>query len=431
MLAVAIGQLPFLAGEALGLAALVALSRRRRIAAVTLVIVAASCSPLAGAFVALAAITWFWHRPAERHRIAAVVGAVVVVVGGLGLLFPGTGPFPFPWGALVITLGACAVPVTSVVRATPIIRLGAILYALACAASFAVANPLGGNAPRLAASVGIPLLFCLATARPDAPLFTFTVAPVWADPGRWLAASWWRPSLRVVALGALAVWQWGPGLGVVTNPAGDPAIAQSYYQPLVRQIERRSHGPTRVEIPPTREHWEAAWVAPYVSLGRGWERQLDIADNPIFYKPGTLDPASYRRWLLANGVTWVALPATRLDYAGTDEAGLLHAGEVKGLHLVWSNRDWKLWRVKGTPGLLSGPATLKSLAPGQIDLAVARPGLITLRVRFSSFASVSAGDACIRPDAVGWTAVEAASRGNITLGTSVLPHGSSRCAAGT
>ncbi len=39
----------------------------------------------------------------------------------------------------------------------------------------------------------------------------------------------------------------------------------------------------RVEIPSTYRHWEAAYAAPKVLLARGWERQLDIAYNPIFY----------------------------------------------------------------------------------------------------------------------------------------------------
>ena len=434
ILAVAIGQLPFLAGEALGMAALVALTRQRRIAALILVVAAASCSPLAAAFTVLALAAWFWHRRGQRRWIGLVAGAAVTVIAALGLLFPGTGPFPFPWVTLMISLGACALLATSLVRATPVLRTAAALYAVASVASFLVPNPVGGNAPRLAATVGVPLLFCLVAAPAGAPFSAFTALPAWADPGRWTLGRrdalgrWWRPGLTAASLAALAVWQWGPGLGVVTSPSRDPALAASYYQPVVHQIEVRSHGPVRVEIPPTREHWEAAWVAPYVSLARGWERQLDIADNPIFYHPGTLDPTSYRQWLLANGVTWVALPATALDYAGTDEAGLLHAGEVRGLRLVWSNRHWKLWHVTGTPGLVTGPATLSALAPDQVHLTFSRPGSVTLRLRYSSFSAITDGSACVRPEATGWTTVRSLATGPVTLGTSVFTHRSSVCA---
>ncbi len=431
MLAVAIGQLPFLAGEALGLAGLVALRRDRRVLAVALVIVAAACSPLAAAFVVMACAAWFWHRGSGRLGVVMVAGGAAAVIGSLGWLFPGTGPFPFPFGGLVVALLASALLATSMLRSNPVIRLGAAIYVVACVASFLVPNPLGGNAPRLAATVGVPLLICLATAPPSAPLSTANHRPAWADPPRWPLSRWWRPTLTVGALGALAVWQWAPGLGVVTDPAAHPAVTEAYYLPLVHQIEARSHGPVRVEIPPTRQHWEAAWVAPYVSLARGWERQLDIADNPIFYRPGLLGPASFRRWMLANGVTWVALPATPLDYAGADEAGLLHAGEVRGLRLVWSNRDWKLWRVVGTPGLVSGAATLQTLAPDAIRLSFSRPETVTLRVRFSAFSTVRDGNACLRPDPGGWTTVKAGAAGAVTLATSVFGSGSSRCPAGS
>src|SRR5581483_53899 len=55
---VAIGQLPFLLGEALGLVALWAVARRRWRLAVPLAFAAALASPLAGAFVALAVAAW-------------------------------------------------------------------------------------------------------------------------------------------------------------------------------------------------------------------------------------------------------------------------------------------------------------------------------------------------------------------------------------
>jgi hypothetical protein len=430
ILAVSIGQLPFLAGEALGMGALVALTRHRRIVSVVLAVAAASCSPLAAAFTVLACAAWSWHRRDQRRPIGVVAAAAVAVIAGLGLLFPGTGPFPFPWATLAISLSACALLATSVFRATPVLRTAAALYAVASVASFLVPNPVGGNAPRLAATVGIPLVFCLTTAPAHAPFTFFTGTPAWADPARWPVGRWWRPTLLAGCLAALAVWQWAPGLGVVTSPASDPAEAASYYQPVVHQIEARSHGPERVEIPPTREHWEAAWVAPAVPLARGWERQLDIADNPIFYQRGTLDPASYRHWLVANGVSWVALPATALDYAGAGEGGLLRAGEVPGLHLVWSNRDWKLWRVTGSPGLVSGPATLATLAPDDVHLTFSHPGWATLRVRYSSFSAVTDGSACVQPDAAGWTTVKASAPGPVTLGTSVFSHHASVCAPG-
>ena len=50
--------------------------------------------------------------------------------------------------------------------------------------------------------------------------------------------------------------------------------------------------PFRIEIPFTRFHWETYVVAPRYPLARGWERQLDIKDNPLFYS-GPLTAATY------------------------------------------------------------------------------------------------------------------------------------------
>ena len=66
-------------------------------------------------------------------------------------------------------------------------------------------------------------------------------------------------------------------------------------------------------------------------LPRGWERQLDVAYNALFYNPGRLPPAAYRTWLLSNGVSFVALANAPLDYAATTEAALLRSGAVSGL----------------------------------------------------------------------------------------------------
>ena len=47
--------------------------------------------------------------------------------------------------------------------------------------------------------------------------------------------------------------------------------------------------------------------APRFPLARGWERQLDIADNPLFYG-GALTGTRYERWLKRLAVRYVAVP---------------------------------------------------------------------------------------------------------------------------
>src|SRR5579875_2040300 len=402
LLAVAIGQVAYLAGEAVALAALLALLRRFRALAVALAAGVTLLSPLAAAFLVLVCGVWAVHDRSRRAGAVATGAGAAVVVGLLGLAFPGDGPFPFSVGSLLAALALSAL-LACLPRAPAAVRTGAWVYAAACLASWAVPNPIGGNAPRLAESAGVPLAVAL------------------------LSASRLRGKVALVAaavVAALAVWQWGPGLAALraASPSEAPSTTASFYQPLVRQLEARSRGPVRVEVVPTAQHWESAYVP---DLARGWERQLDVRDNPIFYRPGALTTASYRRWLVANGVRWVALSDAPADSSGRAEAALLRSGAVAGLRLAWSDRSWRLWRVEGGPGLLSGPGRLTALGPDRVTVQVSRPGRLVLRVRYNRYWRARSGVGCVAPGAGGWTVVEARRAGTFALRASLLGGGPS------
>lgn len=447
LLPVTIGQWPFLAGEAAGLLALVFLQKGRRPLALLLGVLAALFSPLAAAFLAMGCLAWAVYSR-RRPWLIATAATTLVVVLVLGVLFPGTGPFPFPWTGLVPTELLCLCALTPLVQTTPAVRLGALLYAAASLFSFLVPNPLGGNAPRLAASIGVPLLACFLTA-PGPALSQLSHSAVVQEliargrrvvlPGRWRY-------LAVVVVIPFAVWQWAPSDGIVTSPAAAPYTQASFYNPLIHELSVVAPAPVRVEIPPTLDHWESAFVAPHISLARGWERQLDIADNPLFYTPGalsgTLSPRAYSDWLDAEGISYVALPNAPLDYAAKAEGALLESGKVPGLRPVWSTSSWTLWRVQGSPGLATGPATLTSLEPDHLTLAASNTGLVTVRVRYTKFWAVTTGDACVRPAASGpavassgtplyqWTSVLVMAPGAIQLSASVIhPPAPAACPA--
>ncbi len=466
-LAVTIGQLPWLAGMALGLAALVALSapagagvngwvpgqaamgwvRRSGWAGpaggVVLGVAATLCSPLAGAFLAMACLAWAlsssgfsWRGvwSALTSAPVATAACALAVIGVSGVVFPGQGPFPFPWTSMLVTELLCGAVVVGVVRAPRVVRIGAALYAVSTLVSFVVPNPLGGNAPRLAAAVGVPLFACLvwpATGGARRAALRLGQAgrrrlgqagrTTLTQPGRRRLGrrAVWPTIAGFVALIAFAVWQWAPGRSV-TDASHDPSVQSSFYQPLLSELAAVSSGPVRVEIPPTQEHWEAAYVAPHVSLARGWERQLDIKDNPIFYTDGALTAQTYAQWLVANGVTWVALPSAPLDYAGQAEGALLASGRVPNLAPVWSDATWRLWTVTNSPGLVSGPATLTSLQPDKLTLAVSQPSTVTVRVRYTSYWSASGVPSCVSSDSAGWTVVTAQQAGTVDLTASLI-----------
>ena len=437
LLPVTIGQWPFLAGEAAGLLALVCLRRGLRPAAIGLGLLSALFSPLAAAFLAMVLLAWAFYNSHRRGWIIATAAASLVVIGVLGLLFPGTGPFPFPWTSLLPTEMLCLTVLTPLVQTTPAVRLGALLYAVSSLFSFVVPNPLGGNAPRLAASIGIPLLACFVTA-PGPALTRLTQSGLGSRlagrisrgrsvllPGRWRY-------LAVVLVAPFAAWQWAPWDGIITSPTPAGFTEQAFYTPLLSELARLSPDPVRVEIPPTLDHWESAYVAPHVSLARGWERQLDIADNPIFYTPGALSPAAYEAWLDAEGITYVALPNAPLDYAARAEGALLQSGQLSDLTQVWSSRHWKVWRVTSNPGLVSGPGVVTSLVPDHLTVSASAPGTITVRVRYTRFWAVTAGSACVGPAAVPtgagrsetspyqWTSITVLHPGTIELTASVI-----------
>jgi hypothetical protein len=503
VLQVTIGQGPFLAGEALGLLALLALQRRRPYVAVGLVALSALCSPLAAVFTALACLAWAIDRddrlvpfllarlpwrtsatsaspsslpspegsraaagsapglaPVRRRALAAgpgvrsrrvgpmpaliTAGAALAVTLAIGLIFPGTGPFPYRFGALALTLLFCAVFATPLVPANPVVRWGVGLYALAAVAAFVIPDAVGGNTVRLAQAIGVPILAGLLTL-PDPAAVGATVpfadagarrSGIWRRAASVLAPTSARPrALRVVAIvaviGGFATWQWAPGLNTFRSPKTVAAASASYYQPVLTQILDRSDGPVRVEAVPTKDHWESAYLAPKVSLARGWERQLDLADNPLFYTTGALTRSTYLAWLRHNGVTWVALPNTPLDYAATAEAALLARG-VPGLTQVWSSPNWRLWKVQGSPGMLSGPGHLVALDPDHLTVHAAKPAILTVRVHYTTLwttpgQDATAAAACVTPGPDGWTNVVATRAGTFNLAISVFHGTSANC----
>jgi hypothetical protein len=265
-----------------------------------------------------------------------------------------------------------------------LLRIGALLYAVAAIATFVVANPLGGNVERLGMYVAAPVLIAVGTR---------------------------RRVLVGAALPLLLCWQWGPAVDGILRAGADPSADLAYYEPLLEFLGSRPEVVGRIEIPFTLRHYEAAYVAPIVPLARGWERQLDEVDNRLFYEDG-LDAASYRDWLISTGVQFVALPDASLDPSALDEAAII-ASRPDYLEAAWSNEHWKVWRVVGSPGLVSS-ADLIAQDADHLVIDARRPGSVLVRVRWMDFWSLS-GPGCIAPTADGWTWLEVSAPGRFVL----------------
>jgi len=398
---VAIGQLPFLMGEAFGLCALWAAWRGHRWVAVLLAACAALASPLAGAFVGLGVAAWLlsdWRR--HLRVLAPVIAAALLPVGALALLFPGQGAMPFPFKDWAFSLAVYALAAALLPRRARILRIACGLYLVAFLLSFLLRTPVGGNIERLGEAFG-PAVVAVA---------------LW--PVR-------RALLAVVAV-PLIILQWGPALAALSTDRVDASTRPAYYAPVVRYLSTHDVPSGRVEIVPTLLHWEAAYAAPSVALARGWERQLDTANNPLFYGQAPLTPATYDAWLISNGVRYVALPDAKLDYAGKAEAALVRAG-VAGLVPVWHDAHWRVFAVTGSPGIVSGPATAVEIDGGELQLDVHAPGTVLVRVRYTAHWSVESGAACLAQGPGGWLRVQASAPGPVHITMSLVGAGGHPC----
>lgn len=360
------GRIPFALGLVPALGALLALQRGRAPLALALALLTPLASPVAALFLGLAGIAY--ALGARRAIGVALAGAALAPVALLAIAFPEGGTEPFVASAFWPAVAFAALALTLLPREERVLRAGVALYALGCVAAFALDTPVGGNATRLGALLAGPLAALL----------------------------WWRRRTLVLALAALPLlyWQWVAPVRDVTAASGDPSVEAAYYAPLLAFLARDDeHG--RVEIPFTKLHWEARWVAPDVPLARGWQRQLDHEVNPLFYD-GTLTPGRYRAWLERMAVRWVALPDAELDDSAKAEARLIEAG-LPYLREAWSGGGWRVFAVADPTPLADLPARVTRLGTDALTLTAPRTASVLLRVRWTPYWAVVAGDACVEP----------------------------------
>ncbi len=389
------GRITFALGLAIGLGALLALQRGRALLAGALALLTGLASPVAGLFAALAGVAVF--GAGNRRGGAAVAVGAAASIAALSLAFPAGGDEPFTFTAFIPVPLFALVALLLVPPEERALRWGVAVYALASIVAFVVANPVGGNLARLGALAAGPVLALgLAGRRPVA--------------------------LAVLAL-PLLYWQWVAPVRDLSEATGDPSVRSSYYQPLLTQLEHRTGGrPVRVEIPPTRNRWEADYVAPRFPLARGWLRQLEYGDIDLFTN-GNLTAAAYRSWLDQRGVSYVAVADAEPDYLSIDEEALIRGG-LPYLRPVWSDQHWRLYRVKRSTGLVSragdfpGPGgrrdRLTALGPASFTLSTRDSGPFVVRIHYTRYWTVTAGNACVERDGE-WTGVTVRNPGTVTV----------------
>jgi hypothetical protein len=380
------GRLTFALGVAIGLATVLAAARGRSAWACVLAALASLASPVAAAFVALAAAAFWLDRP--RWWPVALAASAVVPALMLAIAFPEGGSFPFVASSFWPALAASVAVGLAVPREARVVRIGIALYAVAIVASFALATPMGGNVVRLGALFAGPVLAALA----------------------------WRANRRALVLLALPLlyWQWVAPVDDWARATGDPSVHERYYDGLLGFLGAQRGGPFRLEIPFTDNHWETRWVAPHVPLARGWERQVDRERNALFYDDRPITAARYRRWLDDNAVRFVALADAPIDYSAAREAELIRQG-TPYLREVWHDAHWRVFAVTGARPLASGAARATAVETERVRLTASRPGAVDLRVRFTPYWRITTGRGCVGEGPGGWTRVRVRRPGPVVV----------------
>jgi hypothetical protein len=370
------GRLAFAFGLLPAVGAMLAVQRGRRWSAFVLSVLSALASPVAALFAAVGGAASAVGAYARDRTIRATLPGVGVVVASLvpvlalSVAFPEGGNEPFSFWTLAPVVVLAAVALAELPKREWTLRAGVLLYLVGCIVSYAVPTPVGSNAVRLGTLVAGPLA----------------------------AMVWWprRERLLIAAALPLLYIQWQAPVRDVYITANDRSVSASYYQPLLSFLSRQPGPPFRIEIPFTKFHWEAYDVAPRFPLARGWERQLDIKYNHLFYG-GALTPATYQMWLHKMAVRFVAISDAKLDYSAEHEEAMIDHG-LPYLRLVLRTRDWHVYAVSDPAPIVQGTAaSLTSLGPDSLTLQAKGAGSVLVRVRFTPYWKLEGGSGCVAP----------------------------------
>jgi len=378
------GQLTFALGVVFGLAGLRCLQLGRDRLAFAAAAACALSSPVAAAFLAGVILVGALERGRPVNRIAVGTAAIALALVLLpNLAFPESGQFPFAFSSYVaipLWCGGALFVTRGLGEQERQLRWALIGYVVVATLLLLAPNPLGGNAVRLGALFGGPVLAAVMLAR--------------------------RPRLGALSVVVLALamagglyWQVTASVSQIARSVGDPSTSREYFQPAAQWLRTHGGSGVRVEVPPTANHWESAYLASHLALARGWLRQLDTTRDDIFYgEEDQLTSETYRRWLHRNAISYVALPDAPLDYSSVAERRLILSAPPY-LDLRWSSPHWRIYAVHNPEPLVEpiGEAAARTLWVGRqsFGLEVTRPGDFLVRVNFTPYWSISRGAGCL------------------------------------
>jgi hypothetical protein len=357
-----IGRVTFAIGLGFAVWALVAVRARVRLASAVLALLCYLSSPLAGLFLGLVLAAIVLVDRSRRTQAAVDAGLLVLSVALTAVLFPGPGLMHFGPRSVIAPAAGCAV-IAAWCRPR-VVRTTALLSLAALPAFMIYPGAVGSNVERLAWVGAVPVF--VASAKLDLRRLALAV----------VGLSVWPAITFAVQV------QWVP----------DPTTRAGYYRPLVGALEaaRAAGGPAavgeRVEVLDPASRSGSLYLASSFAIARGWDRQADEANNPIFYGGHELTAAGYHAWLHDLAVGWIAVPSTRLDYASRAEAALVKDG-LPYLALTWTSAHWRLYRVQDPVPLATG-AAVTAVGPASVTLHADGPASVLIRLRWTPYLRV-------------------------------------------
>ncbi|MDX2546129.1 hypothetical protein ACOT81_27250 [Streptomyces sp. WI04-05B] len=404
------GRSTFVLGTAFGMAAVLAVvsgrgARHLGMAAVCATL-ATTGSPVAGLFVLVVGAAYFLSR--DWGRAAALLVPPVAVVGVTTLLFPFEGEQPMPFSRIWPPVVLCAIVVLTAPSTWRTLRLGAAVYAVGVVLCYLIPTPIGTNVERLSELAAPATLLAIMMYRTERRQ---QGAEPGAEPGEErdgdghgilagaavavprLPLPWFTARRRMVALGlamAIAVsWLSGKTIAdIVTNTTVPEWAVKT--DGVVNELKRLGAEETRVEVVPARDHREAAILAPYINMARGWNRQADVERGRLFYEghggtaepEGGFSPEAYKAWLSQWAVGFVVLVNGEPDGPAKLEHALVTSGPSY-LQPVWEDANWKIYRVKNATPLVDKPASVVSADGANMVVRMPKAGAVTVRIAYS------------------------------------------------
>ncbi|MER5497184.1 hypothetical protein ABT096_08250 [Streptomyces sp. NPDC002561] len=409
------GRSTFMLGTAFALGAVLAVvSGRRLVVAVVCAALSTMGSPVSGLFLLVVGAAHLLCR--EWGKAASLVVPPVVVVALTTLLFPFEGEQPMAFNRIWPPVILCAVIVLTAPRDWRVVRFGAAVYALGVVLCYLIASPIGTNVERLTElAAPVTLLAVLVNGRErgeaDAP------------PDR-LSFTWFTPRRQrvgcAVALVLSLLWLSGKTIADIVTNTKVPDYAVKT-EGVVTELRKLGSERTRVEVVPARDHREAAVLAPYVNMARGWNRQADVERGRLFYEghggtsvpAGTFSPSSYRAWLSQWAVGFVVVVNGRPDGPAELEHELV-SSEPDYLERVWEDDNWKIYRVKDATPLVSRPGSVVDSDGASLVVNMPKPGSVTVRVAYSPWLWADSG--CLAEDGE-FTRLTVKKAGEVRLGS--------------